>query len=134
MLNSYGQLEIRATKADGALPVTGATVRIMGAEEDNRFVVFSLKTDIDGNTMAVTLPAPSAGLSQEPGSRERGYAIYDVEVNADGYYPKLVRSVPIFAGIKSIQPINMIPLSENNPETEYPNGNLSSYVNEGHLG
>ena len=31
MLNSYGQLEIRATKADGALPVTDATVRIMGA-------------------------------------------------------------------------------------------------------
>ena len=133
MLNSYGQLEIRATKADGALPVKGATVRITGAEEDNRFIVYSIKTDIDGNTSVVSLPAPSADLSKQPGANERSYAIYDVEVSIDGYYPKIIRSVPVFAGIKSIQPVNMIPLSENNPETDYPYGNLTSNVNESHL-
>ena len=131
MLNSYGQLEISATKADGALPVTGATVRITGAEEANRFIVYSLKTDIDGNTSAVSLPAPSADLSMKPDTNENGYAIYDVEVNAEGYYPRIIRGVPVFAGIKSIQPVNMIPLSENNPETDYPYGNLTSNSNDG---
>ena len=133
MLNNFGQLEISATKADGALPVTGAIVRIVGAEEDNRFILYSLKTDIDGNTTAISLPAPSADLSLHPGAGERSYAIYDVEVTAEGYYPKVIRSVPVFAGIKSIQPVNMIPLSKKDPETEYPYGNLSSDVMESHL-
>ena len=47
MLNSYGQLEIRATKANGALPVKDAIVRIKGAEEENRFIVYSVLTDIE---------------------------------------------------------------------------------------
>lgn len=131
MQNSYGQLEIRATKADGALPVPDALVRIKGAEEDNRLVVYSLITDIDGSTTPISLPTPSATISKEPVKEEIGYSIYDVEISKDGYYPKLVRAVPIFPGVKSIQPINMIPLSEEDPLEEIPRGNLTATVTEG---
>ena len=133
MLNSYGQLEVSATKADGALPVEGASVRITGAEEDNRFVVYLLRTDLDGNTKAVSLPTPKKDLSMQPGATEMSYAIYDVEVTAEGYYPKIIRSVPVFSGIKSIQPVNMIPLSESDPLSDYPYGNLSTLTEETHL-
>ena len=125
MLNNYGQLEIRATKANGALPVEGAIVRITGAEEENRFVVYSLTTDIDGNTRAISLPTPSADISLNPDEKENGYSIYDIEVTKEGFYTKIIRSVPVFAGVKSIQPINMIPLSDKSPFEEYPKGNLT---------
>lgn len=129
MLNSYGQLEIRATKANGALPVKDAIVRIKGAEEENRFIVYSVLTDIDGNTASISLPTPSASISKDAGGEDIGYSIYDIEISKDGYYPKVIRSVPIFPGIKSIQPINMIPLSEEDPMKDYPKGNLNTNVN-----
>ena len=129
MLNSYGQLEIRATKANGALPVKDAIVRIKGAEEENRFIIYSVLTDIDGNTASISLPTPSASISKDAGGEDIGYSIYDIEISKDGYYPKVIRSVPIFPGIKSIQPINMIPLSEEDPMKDYPKGNLNTNVN-----
>ena len=129
MLNSYGQLEIRATKANGALPVKDAIVRIKGAEEENRFIIYSVLTDIDGNTASMSLPTPSASISKDAGGEDIGYSSYDIEISKDGYYPKVIRSVPIFPGIKSIQPINMIPLSEEDPMKDYPKGNLNTNVN-----
>lgn len=129
-LTDRGGLIIQATKASGALPVPNSTVRIRGAEESNRFVVYSVITDIDGNTQAVTLPAPARIYSTESNPPQSPYSIYDIEITADGYYPKKIYSVAVFPGIIATQPINMIPLSENEDMTSFPRGNLNAIVKE----
>ena len=129
MLNSNGRLRIRAYTAGGALPISGATVRIKGAEEDNRLVAYTLVTDRDGLTQEITLPAPSVEYSLSPDPAEQPYAVYDLEITAPGYYTKRISGLTVFSGVNSIQLINMIPDSGSNIN-EYPRGNINTIIPE----
>ena len=119
MLNSEGKLRIRAYTAGGALPISGARVKISGAEEGNENVKYILYTDKDGITEEVPLPAPNSSFSMAPHPSESPYAIYDVEISKEGYLTKTIHGLPVFAGIESFQSINMIPISEG----VFPDGN-----------
>ena len=121
MLDSKGYLRIRALSAGGALPVEGVSVRILGADEYNRFTSFSLLTDRDGLTESLSLPTPSVGYSLTPSPAELPFALYDVEIRADGYYPKKLIGVSVFPGIESVQPIIMIPIPKD-PSVVKPEG------------
>ena len=129
MLNSSGTLRVRAYAAAGALPVEGATVRIMGASEDNRLVVFSSVTDRDGLTELITLPAPDVDFSLSPNPAELPYSVYDLEISKNGYYTKRINGLTVFPGINSIQLINMIPGSGSLAE-DYPRGNINYIIPE----
>lgn len=131
MLDDFGSISVRAYTASGALPVADATVIISGAEESNRDVIYALTTDNDGTTQQIKLPAPSVVFSESPGATEAPYAIYDVEISADGYFPKRINSVPIFPGIYSLQPIAMIP--QGNGAEDTPKNNLYSSIPESKL-
>jgi len=113
-----------------ALPVEGALIRIMGGEEANRGVAFTLITDLNGVTETVPLPAPKRSLTMSPGPAESPYAVYDLEVSADGYYSKRIYGLMIFSGILTVQDLNMIPASGNSDEfiADYPRGNVNSVV------
>ena len=128
MLDEFGTLSVRAFVARGALPVSGAVVRITGAEEQNRSVIHSLITDRDGVTPPVSLPAPNRNLSLTPHPSATPYALYDIEVSADGYFPKKLVGVPVFPGIYSLQPVNMIPES-----ADFPRGNVNAVTPESNL-
>jgi hypothetical protein len=121
MLNKSGSLSVRAYTAGGAIPIKGAVVRIFGAEDENREVVYSLLTDEDGITEHISLPTPPRGLSEIPDSTVPPFAIYNVEVEKDGYFSKRLYNLPVFEGVNSEQPIAMIPLSY-----DLPRGNLSA--------
>ena len=132
MLDSSGSLRIRTYTAGGALPVKGATVRITGAEEDNRLISYSLLTDRDGQTDLVTLPAPSVDYSLSPDPAELPYSVYDVVITAPGYLTKRINGLTVFSGVNSVQLINMIP-GNGNDYDDYPIGNTSSTIPENHL-
>lgn len=129
MAEEYGTLMVRTYTA-GALPVEEAVVRIKGADETNRTVVYSLVTDLDGVSETVTLPAPPKALSESPDTVGIPYSLYDVEVYADGYYPKRIYGVTVFSGVKTLIELNMIPTSENPDDylEDYPRGNVNSVV------
>lgn len=127
MLNSSGKLRVRAYTAGGALPVEGAIVRITGAEEDNRFSIFSTVTDRDGITESITLPAPDTDYSLIPNPAESPYSVYDVEISAPGYFTKTVRGLTVFPGISSLQLISMIPGSGKITE-DYPKGSINYII------
>ena len=59
----------------------------------------------------------------QPGTA-KPYASYLVEIEKAGYYPAAGCNVPIFAGITSIQPVEMIPLAENDSDNVYPRSGL----------
>lgn len=107
-----GYLKIRATSAGGALPVEGALVRISEySPEGSGAVLYSLRTNDGGLTETVSLGAPPARESMMPGAA-RPYAVYNVTVTKDGYYPVESVAVPIFERIVAVQPIGMVPITE----------------------
>ena len=129
MLNSQGRLAIRALTAGGALPVEGTVVRIIGAEEANRLVAYSLLTDLDGLTESAVLPAPNIEYSLSPDPAELPYATYDVEISAPGYFSRRIYGVSVFSGVDSILPIAMIPLSDGD-EQNYPIGSINATITQ----
>ena len=109
--DGIGALNVKTFIAHDALPVSGALIRVYGVDELNREVEYSRITDEDGITGRITLPAPDSSFSLEPGAPERPYALYDVMIMADGFYDKSVSSVAVFAGVTTLLPVNMIPIT-----------------------
>ena len=127
---NFGNIRIRTYTAAGALPIDGVLVKIYGADEYNRDVMYSLITDENGITKEISLPAPPRGYSAAPGAKEMPYSVYNVELSKSGFYPKRIDNVPIFNGIDAVLPIEMIPLSYNQDGTVQGQGNLNSVIYE----
>ena len=109
-----GFLRIRVTRAGGALPVEGAEVVISDYEPSDESgeggeVLFRLTTGEGGLTQTVMLPAPSAGESLRPGAAQP-YALYNVNLTYDGYYPVEGVGVPVFDRIVAVQPFELTPM------------------------
>ena len=117
-MSEYGTLLVRVSTAGIALPVEGADVRIDGGEEENHNIHYLLTTDRSGLLERILLPTPPAALSLQP-SGQKGFADYNIRVFKDGFYPVLLRNVPLFSGITSIQAVELIPWPSYNKD-EYP--------------
>lgn len=128
--DNYGYLRIKTYLASGATPLEGALVKIYGSDEYNSDVQYSLLTDLDGITSVLTLPTPPESYSLSPGSAFQPYSVYNVEISKDGFYPKKIYNVPIFAKTNSLLPIEMIPISYAENGITVPLENLNSVVFE----
>ena len=116
-----GYLVVRVSTASGALPLPGATVLIRGSEENFSAVIARLTSGEDGLTPKIALLTPPRSLSQTPSQTAKPYASYNVEVYLDGYHSLSAQNVPIFDGITSIQPADLIPVPKNGyPATRPP--------------
>ncbi len=131
--DKIGSLIINATSAGGALPTSGVVVRIYGADEENRFVRYSILTDIDGVSRRLDLPAPPRSLSTSPNPPGAPYANYNIEIFADGFYVKRIFNVAVFEGEETIQPINMIPYKIHERGVTYPRNTLDTIVRENEM-
>lgn len=125
-----GCLGARVYVAREAVPISGALVRVMGAEEFNSHLIYSVLTDEDGITPNISLPTPNRSYSLGADSSEAPYAIYNVVIAKDGYYTKRIRSVAVFAGVDAVLPVNMIPYNSFSDGGSYPRGNVNATVKE----
>lgn len=128
--DGIGKLTVKTYAASGAVPVENVLVKIYGVGDYNKDTVYSLLTDNDGLTNEVELPAPSTSYSTSPGAPEEAYAVYNVELVKDGFYPKRISSVPIFSNTSAMLPIEMIPLSYFDNGNIIPQNNLNSVIYE----
>ena len=118
---SIGFLTVEVRTANGAIPIEGALVYVYPLDE-NEGVIYSLRTDSSGRTDRVALKTKSMDLSMTPGNVEP-YMSYNVTTSADGYYFSSKARIPIFEGVTSILPVNLVPLSEYaNPDSFNPDG------------
>lgn len=117
--NAVGYLIVNVSTARGAIPLEGASVTVYYEEPENTSVFSVMTTDRSGKTQKIELPAPRRELSEVPGNT-KPYATYTVAVEKDGYYSVTNVGVPIFDGVTSIQPVEMLPLAEYNSDTVYP--------------
>lgn len=117
-----GYLIVRVTTATQALPLPGATVLVRGDEGDFSAVIARLTSGADGLTPKIALLAPPRDLSRSPGG-EKVFATYNIDIYLDGYHSISAQRVPVFDGITSIQPADMIPIPKNGtPDSFDPYG------------
>lgn len=116
---AVGYLIVNVSTARGVIPLKDASVTVSYNEPEGTSVFSVMTTDMSGKTEKLELPAPSRALSESPGN-VKPYATYTITVEKDGYYPVTNAGVPIFAGVTSIQPVEMLPLAEYNSDTVYP--------------
>ncbi len=114
-----GYLVVNVSTARGAIPLRDASVTVYFDETANTGVARVLTTDMSGKTDKAALPAPSRQESELAGTN-KPYATYTVNVTKDGYYPVTNTGVPVFSGVTSIQPVEMVPLAEYNSGEVYP--------------
>lgn len=104
-----GSLVVFVTHSRGLYPVENATVRV--AKKSGEPIVTE-RTDSSGKTPPLTLPAPSKIYSETPGENADDVLEgYDVRIDADGFVSVIIQGVPIFDGVKTLQPINLVFLS-----------------------
>lgn len=124
-----GYLVVRATTASGALPIENAVVTVYGNQPDFSAVIARLRTGNDGLTPKIALTAPPRSLSEAPGNGAASFATYNLSLHKDGFYPLSLYEVPVFDGVTSVQPADLIPLLENGyPDSFDPYGGR---INEG---
>lgn len=111
-MTDFGRLQVQVFKAQEAIPIENATVTIFLEEEDGPTPITVTKTNRSGFTPAITVPTVSATLSLSPGN-EHPYASYLVQVIVPGYFTVEDIRVPVYGGITSVQPVEMLPLPEN---------------------
>ena len=102
--NSAGWLRVQAFAGPQTLPVPDADVLVTRDFVDGVRRFASGKTDQSGVLDGITLPAPDNTLAQDPGTIQP-YALYDIRVSHPDYRTEIYKQVPIFPGIKSIQPV-----------------------------
>ncbi len=110
---NYGRLQVQVFQAGEALPIENATVTISEEGPDGRLTPITvLRTNRSGFTTTITLPTVSASLSLEPGNRHP-YTAYTVQIVAPGFFTTKDIHVPVYSGVTSVQPAEMLPLPEN---------------------
>ncbi len=129
-MDTYGRLTVKAMGADEAFPVPDVTVRIRGTDEENGDILYTLFTDEDGVTEAVSLPAPDEENSESPYSPKPPFYNYEVAVTKEGYYSKVVKGVSVFPSVLSMLTVNMIPFVGYNEGGRYPRENLVTQSEE----
>lgn len=104
-----GYLKVQVTTASGAIPISGAEVRIESLANQN---ILTLFTDESGETPFVQLPAPKRVLPLSPENSAKSYSAYNTKVSYPGYYTEENLNVAIFDEVKAIQPVSLSPLGE----------------------
>ena len=93
-----------------ALPIVGATVTVSGYENGVFKVLNVQLTDSSGSTLPFEIETPPKSESLVPGSPEPPFAIINIEIDKSGFLTQIFAEVPIFSGITTIQPVQLIPL------------------------
>lgn len=107
-----GSLVFMVFTASEALPVKGAAVTVSTRIDGEAHEMFSAVTNQSGETEAATLPAPSKSLSQDEDNKVQPFSLYDATVSKDGFTKVILRDIPVFDGVRSIQRVAMIPAED----------------------
>lgn len=106
---AIGYLTIQARTAHDALPLSGASIRIMNAQGAS---VYELTTDENGETQSVPLETLDKSFSLSPYYSGIPYTNYSVLARASGFNSLYVSDIPIYDGERAVLPISVIPMQE----------------------
>ena len=117
-----GIIRVHVSTAQGTRPVVGATVTVTRSMDGDVHLISLQTTDLSGNIRPVTVPAPPPSKDQ----RSPASFVYDLSVQAAGYYREHSADVPVFPGITSVQNFDLIPLPAG-MDDPFPGGDITFY-------
>ncbi len=104
-LTASGTLVVVLTHSKGLFPVPNARVCV---SDTNGNSIGCKQTDESGRTEEWRLPAPPKANSASPGASASDVsAFYNLRIDAEGYVPVIIEGVPIFDGVRTLQPLDM---------------------------
>ncbi len=104
-----GTLRIETFASDRAFAVPSARVMVFLPLESGNVTVYDGITDISGSSERIILPAPLRSLSATPSNgKALPYSTYTVYIEHPSYVRALFNNVPVFSGIESVQPVQML--------------------------
>ena len=120
-----GKLIFRVSTAGGAIPLAGARVIVRNRrgegdpQRGNALAV--MYSDRNGKTEVLSLPTTPRGESLAPrdGNAPPPFLCYDADVTLTGYQSVEFVCIPIFDGVTSVQPADMVPLPDNGREDSF---------------
>ncbi|MGN1168683.1 MAG: hypothetical protein ACI4RB_01070 [Acutalibacteraceae bacterium] len=107
-----GVLKFQVYAANQAFPVVNARVTVYLKLSDGNREMFDGLTDINGIIDNIVLPAPDKAISQSPDNSAIPYSAYSATVEHPDFSNVSFVNIPVFSGIKSIQGVEMIPMTE----------------------
>ena len=115
---AVGGLTVRVITAGGALPLDEARVEI---SSNGQGVIQNEVRESNRNGLTETLyiPTPPASESRTSGY-PTPYSLADITVSKDGFYTRKITKIPIFAGVNSVQPVEMVPIAPFESEDSAP--------------
>lgn len=104
-----GYITIAVRSAGGAIPVQDAVVTVKDADGNILYVEF---TDRSGSTPRLSVPAPPKENSQSPNPSSPPFYSYNIDTDKPGYRSVRNLSIPVYPGVTSIQPVELLPIPE----------------------
>ena len=104
-----GTLQARAFASNAQLPLRGVAIRITERTPEGSMKLLALRiTDESGMIGPIVIEAPERAGSQAPGTGQP-FTQVDLSAECPGYEQILVEGIQIFAGVRTIQELAMIP-------------------------
>ena len=98
-----GTLQARAFASNAQLPLPGVAIRITERTPEGSMKLLALRiTDESGMIGPIVIEAPERGTGQP-------FTQVDLSAECPGYEQILVEGIQIFAGVRAIQELAMIP-------------------------
>lgn len=100
-----GRLIFNITHSRGTFPVANALITIY----DDDTIINAVTTDESGKSPTITLEAFDKRFSESPGSDAGNITkYYDAKIDADGFVSVLIKNIPIYENITTLQSYDML--------------------------
>lgn len=109
-----GTLIFQISTAQGALPIENAKCVLTKKFGGIIHEIKALLTNESGKTESLLLPAPLRSLSQQYETQIQPFALYDAAVSRNGFVDVVLKDIPIFDGVQSVQRVSLLPEGEDN--------------------
>lgn len=103
-----GTMRVQAFSGQQAFPVVSANVVVSKDFSDGTYTFFEGLTDTSGILENMSLTAPESGVANEE-NEILPYSTYTIRVTHPFFRTTVYNNVPVFDGITSIQPVNLVP-------------------------
>lgn len=108
-MQATGYIQVRAFASEAQLPLKDTAIVVTAT--DGTAIAMRL-TDRSGKITPIPIPVPERSESQFPDPAERPFSVVNLYARKAGYEQIEAENLQVFAGVTTLQELEMVPLSE----------------------
>ena len=108
-MQATGYIQVRAFASEAQLPLKDTAIVVTAT--DGTAIAMRL-TDRSGKITPIPIPVSERSESQSPDPAERPFSIVNLYARKAGYEQIEVENLQVFAGVTTLQELELVPLSE----------------------